>query len=76
MKHTERKVILDDWIELPLAAQTGVMFREVRKQLEHILQGFLDTKLSSPLSSEGRAKDMIDGIVRLLSTDPSREITK
>ena len=32
VKHTEGRVIVEDWIDIPLAVQTGVMFQEVRKQ--------------------------------------------
>ena len=43
VKHMERKVVVDDWIEIPMAAQTGVMLVEVRKQVDRILmQKFQD----------------------------------
>jgi hypothetical protein len=32
--HTERKVLIDDWIELPVAAKTGVVIREIRNRLD------------------------------------------
>jgi hypothetical protein len=68
VKHTDRKVIVDDWIEIPMAAQTGVMFGQVRKQVDRILQGFLQIdrhKGAARLNEKRRA--MVDGIVRLLS---------
>jgi len=70
VKHTERRVIMDDWIDIPMAAQTGVMFQEVRKQVDRLLQRFLDverTKGTVPLMRE-QQKAMVEGIVRLLST--------
>lgn len=69
VKHTERKVFVDEWIELSMAAQTGVMFRELRKQVDHLLHGFLDTAGPSQFPSGERAAAMVDGIVRLLSTN-------
>jgi hypothetical protein len=69
VKHTDRKVIVDDWIEIPMAAQTGVMFGQVRKQVGRILQRFLelgDNKGKAGLDEKRQA--MVDGIVRLLSS--------
>ena len=69
VKHTDRKVIVDDWIEIPMAAQTGVMFGQVRKQVGRILQRFLelgDHKGKAGLDEKRQA--MVDGIVRLLSS--------
>ena len=72
VKHTERRVIMDDWIEIPMAAQTGVIFREVRKQVDRLLQGFLEIqapKSAAQSGEEERRKAMVEGIVRLLSTE-------
>lgn len=70
VKHTERRVIVDDWIELPLAAQTGVMFRELREQVDRLLQTFLDTASSNKrLRSDERAAAMVKGIIQLLTTE-------
>jgi ATP-dependent RNA helicase DHX29 len=33
VKHTERKVIVDDWMEIEMAAQVGVLLRQLREQL-------------------------------------------
>ncbi len=37
IKFFERKVVVDDWIELKLPAQTGVMFRELREEMYKVL---------------------------------------
>jgi len=74
VKHTERRVIVDDWINIPLAAQTGVMFQKVRKQMDHLLQNFLNKEASKgsapPVKPQHKA--MVEGIVCLLSTGASR----
>lgn len=71
MKHTERKVVLDDWIELPMAAQSAVMFRELRKHVDRLLQGFLDVRQNeNGKRSQERATVMVNGIVKLLSVEP------
>jgi len=61
VKHVERKVLVDDWIELTIAAQTGVMFRELRRKLDLLLLSLIEKADSS--SGDG----MVDGIVNLLS---------
>ena len=40
VKHLERAVIVDDWIELKVAAQTGLMFRELRSKIASLLDCF------------------------------------
>ncbi|CAB9507370.1 DExH-box ATP-dependent RNA helicase DExH7, chloroplastic [Seminavis robusta] len=67
VKHTERKVIIDDWIEVPMAAQSGVMFREVRAQVEKLLQSFhMDHHRTS---GNDKRQQMVDGVIGLLSTE-------
>jgi hypothetical protein len=71
VKHTDRKVLVDDWIEIPMAAQTGVMFGEVRKQVDRILQRFLQIDHRPNGSTPGfdeKGQAIVDGIVRLLSS--------
>ena len=76
VKHTERKVVVDDWIELSMAAQTGVIFREVRKQVDRLLQDFLDieaqTKRNTHPAVQERQRAMVDVIVSLLSTETTK----
>lgn len=73
VKHTECKVVVDDWIEISMAAQTGVIFREVRKQVDRLLQAFLevDAKKNSAAHQtvQERQRAMVEGIVSLLSTE-------
>lgn len=67
--HTERKVLIDDWIELPAAAKTGVVFREIRNRLDDLLTSVIEDSHSSDGDSSLRKRtdDVIDIIVKLLS---------
>lgn len=61
VKHLERQVVVDDWIVLPLAAQTGVMLRDLRKNLNSVLED----RISQTVGGDG--DHLIDGISDLLS---------
>jgi hypothetical protein len=67
--HLERKVRIDDWIELPVAAKTGVAFREVRKRVDSLLTAVIEN--SHLPDTHGllnkRTEDVIDMVVKLLS---------
>jgi hypothetical protein len=81
VKHAERLVVIDEWIELSMAAQIGVVLKELRKQVDDVLLTRLTVKerqssssLSSPIRSngdsgnvQGLADAMVQGIVELLS---------
>lgn len=71
MQHTNRKVVVDAWIELPMAAQTGVMFREVRKQVDKLLERFLTigSKDRGVQGTNEQYEAFVQGVVRLLTTD-------
>ncbi len=60
IKHVERKVIIDQWIELNISAQVGVMLREVKKLLLILLNERMDG------SNLEKTDGVIDGIIRLL----------
>jgi ATP-dependent RNA helicase DHX57 len=71
VKHTERKVCLDEWIELGIAAKTGVMFRELRKQVDLLLKAVIegaDSKTKTP-ERDAKATLMVEGIVQLLENN-------
>jgi HrpA-like RNA helicase len=61
VKHVDRKVLVDDWISLDIAAQTGVKFRELRRKLDVFLVSLIEKAYSS------NADEMVDGIVNLIS---------
>jgi HrpA-like RNA helicase len=66
--HTERKVSVDDWIELDVAAKTGVMFREVRDHVDRFLNQYVQSILQDDTSNSGpKGSQVIDRIVDLLS---------
>jgi ATP-dependent RNA helicase DHX29 len=60
VKYLERKVFVDEWIELDIAAHTGVMLRKLRYEL--------DRSLSSSIQSidTRSCHDMAEKIVKLL----------
>ena len=41
VKHTDRIVVVDEWMEIEMAAQIGVMLKELRHQIENPLNGQL-----------------------------------
>ena len=61
-------VIVDDWIEIKMAAQTSVMIREIKKQVDILLQKIIiraDTKEIHELESV-----MIEGLCKILAVSP------
>ena len=63
VKHLERTVIVDNWIELKVAAQTGLMFRELRSKIASLLESRF--KNSQSYNSRDNT-DILEGVVRLL----------
>lgn len=72
VKHLERIVRVDDWIELRAAAKTGVTVREIRKQVESLLKGVIEN-VGADLDSSGQGLQAatITGIVKLLESSSS-----
>jgi hypothetical protein len=68
VQHTNRNVVVDGWIQLSMAAQTGVMFREVRKQVDKLLEQFLKVESGKTDVSKERYEAVVDGVVSLLTT--------
>jgi ATP-dependent RNA helicase DHX29 len=70
VKHTSRTVVIDDWIEIGMAAQVGVIMRELRKQVDYMLQRLIEDaegKSSASSQSSSVVQDgVIEGIVNLL----------
>lgn len=65
VKHTERLVIVDDWIQIAMAAQTSVMLREIKKQLSSVLEKMIvgtNTKETGDIEVE-----MIEGLCKILA---------
>lgn len=66
--HLERKVLVDDFITLKVAAQTGVAFRELRYEIETLLQEMIFNAGDSKAMSSNQ-KRMVEGIINLLSNE-------
>jgi ATP-dependent RNA helicase DHX29 len=71
VRHLQRLVVVDDWIELGMAAQTGVMFRELRRQVSELLEDMIANKhYRKHHRDDGDPSQVIDGIVKLLTSSP------
>ena len=64
MKHLDRKVVVDKWIELAVAAQSLVMFNQLQVKLDMFLQSLIENHDTSASSNDGKIADCI---VALLS---------
>ena len=62
--HTKRRVLVDSWIELPMAAKTAVMFREIRALFDGFLAGLFADSRSPALRKT--LDSLIDDVVKLL----------
>lgn len=65
VKHTERLVIVDDWIRIVMAAQIGVIMRELRTQVDVLLQKMFEN--TNGKETEEIGSNMIQGIVNILA---------
>ena len=63
VRHTERLVLIDDWIHIGMAAQVGVIMRELRKQIDSLLTRLIEDTGSKPVANQ---EGVIEGIVNLL----------
>lgn len=65
VRHTERIVLVDGWITVNMAAQIGVILKELRKNIDVILTKMLENvKPSETNSIEAK---MVEGIVQILA---------
>jgi HrpA-like RNA helicase len=62
VKHREKRVMVGEWIEIPVAAQTGVLFRELRTKMDRLLTEMME----QPHANE--CKDLTSGIVKLIES--------
>lgn len=69
VRHLERKVVLDDSVELKIAAQTGVAFRELRYELEVLLKQMIENAGIASSTDSANQERMVQGIVELLSNE-------
>jgi len=62
--HTKRQVVVDGWIELPVAAKTGVIFREIRALFDSFLAGVIEDSRSPAIQKV--LDSVIDDVVKLI----------
>jgi HrpA-like RNA helicase len=73
VKHTDRIVIVNDWMEIEMAAQIGVMLKELRVQVENLLLRLIvrndevNNKNEKHTNSSSEGKAVITSIVDILS---------
>jgi ATP-dependent RNA helicase DHX29 len=65
VKHTDRIVVVDEWIEITMAAQTGVLFKELRIQIGVLLERMLQDTVRSSVDVK-----IIESIISLLTLSP------
>ena len=65
VKHTERMVTVDEWMNIGMAAQTGCILKELRKKVDLLLQRMIERVDSNEKLNS--SSSMIDGIVNLLA---------
>lgn len=63
VKHTEQKVVIDDWIEVGIQSQNAVMIREMK----YSLQKELEQLIAGEVKHNDDSTKIINGICRLLS---------
>ena len=65
--YTERRVVVDNWIEFGVSAKTGVMFREVRDHVDRVLLQYAKSVSSKDTrDNDLNASSVIDRIANLL----------
>jgi len=72
VKHTDRIVVLDGWMEIEMAAQIGVMMKELRRRVENLLQKLVNMSDDGNSNSTREGDDIINSIVDVLSKTSSR----
>ena len=65
MKHTERMVVVDSWVNICMAAQTGVLLREIRTRFVQLLQRMIEGADTNEI--EQMDSGLVDGIIKILN---------
>lgn len=66
VKHLHRTVLVDDWITIGMAAQIGVILKELRKKLETLLQKMIER--ADEKETEKVGSGVIEGIISILES--------
>eukprot|EP00536_Pseudo-nitzschia_multiseries_P003675 jgi/Psemu1/318225/estExt_fgenesh1_pm.C_570029 len=72
VKHTDRIVVVDEWMEIEMAAQIGVMMKELRRQVESLLQKLVIVSDKDKGNTSREGDEIINGIVDILSKTSPR----
>lgn len=67
VKHTDRIVVVNDWMEIEMAAQIAVMLKELRQQVENLLLKLIVVSDDDDKKSSSGGKSVITSIVDILS---------
>lgn len=70
VKHFERKVVADDWIEVVVAARTAVTIRTIRSQLDRLLTLYFERHLGhsrGDVTVQSTLDSTVDSIVKLFA---------
>ena len=65
VKHTERTVVVDSWMNIGMAAQTGVLLREIRTRFSELLQRMIEGADANEI--EQMDSGLVDGIIKILN---------
>jgi hypothetical protein len=65
VKHFERKVIVDDWIDVSVAARTAVTIRIIRSKLDRLLTSYFESNLGHSRDEPSKLDSTVDSIVKL-----------
>ena len=65
VKHVDRLVIIDDWIEVKMAAQTGCLLREIKKKVDNVLRKMIDRANIKEI--DVTESSMIDQLCKILA---------
>ena len=72
VKHTDRIVVVDEWMEIEMAAQIGVMLKELRRQVEGLLLKLVVVSNNNTNTQSSGGKTIINSIVDIISRTSSR----
>lgn len=72
VKHTDRMVVVDEWMQIEMSAQIGVMMKELRRQVESLLLKLVVVSDKDDGNSSREGKEIINSIVEILSQTSSQ----
>jgi len=67
VKHTDRLVTIDEWITLKVAAQTGVIFRELRCRIDILLKEIIEQTRSNAGRKHNDSFKLLERVAKILA---------